>query len=235
MKMRTTKSVKRRQRSRQNKRNLRGDILRDNIIRPVVQTMDLRTGYPDEMRLRMAISWIETLNTGAGATSNQGIRANSLYDPEYDFGGGQPTGFTQWSSVYGFYRVIQTWVRVTFMANGTTSGVMAVALFPSLQAGLPSPYDATDLFGIPRSKSSCVGFGNGVGKYSLNMTHSTEEIMGVYPLDQDYCGSSSTNPLRNWYYNFAVARTDGGTGGSITCHVQLEYEAIFFGRTTFSS
>jgi hypothetical protein len=231
----TNKNIKRRRRRNRNRNNIRGDILRDNVLKPYTMTIDLRTGYPDEMRVRMRLSWIETLNFGAGATGNQTIRANSLYDPEYDFGGEQPIGFTEWSALYQFYRVLQTNIRVTFMAANSTTGPCACAVWPSNSPTPVSPLDATTLLGLPRAKANMLGFGNGFAKLQLSMTHSTEEILGVYPLDQDYCGSATTNPLRSWYYQFACARVDGGTGGSVTCMIAVDYEAVFFGRNQIST
>lgn len=84
------------------------------------------------------------------------LRGNSLYDPEFATGGGQPSGFDVLKQVYRYYKVHASSIhcKVTTTNSNSTMSAQTITAYPSDSPVLP-PVDLTaaDIaYGYPNSK-----------------------------------------------------------------------------------
>lgn len=92
--------------------------------------------FPKSMRVKLKYQVAFAGSIPAGSTPAQYFwRANSVFDPDAAIGGGQPTGFTQWSNFYEKYTVVKSNCRLRLLdkdtgtsGTGTVTGLWGVAL-----------------------------------------------------------------------------------------------------------
>lgn len=68
--------------------------------------------------------------SGSWIGANADYRMNSLYDPRYALGGGQPSGLTQWASFYSAYTVYKMKIDVWFIRRIQTVSNWVVGVGP---------------------------------------------------------------------------------------------------------
>lgn len=109
----------------------------------------LRNVVPD--RIRVVLPYSESLNRAPAATSEDyQWNLNSLFDPNRTGTGHQPLGNDQWAAFYNRYRVLSTFVRVTYnnVSSGTCNCVIAATNSTTnltFLAAMEQPYSRTAL------------------------------------------------------------------------------------------
>lgn len=178
-----------------------------------------------------------TLNTTTQANYTEIIRGNSLYDPEYVAGGGQPTGFDYLKTLYAYYRVHASSVnaRVYNHASSSNGGYVYITIYPDTKAAAPSSTSNqwSDVAGLPHARHrllpcATARFNSQLGlkhkmksKYVLGsktiMNTDHETAVNQNPTD------SGTSATRAWYWLVSIWNADQNTT-TVTYTIDIEQE-----------
>jgi hypothetical protein len=83
----------------------------------------LRTGIDPHLYATLKYCDTFTFSVATLTGTQQVMRLNSLFDPDVTGAGHQPLYFDQYAALYNRYRVLKTWVKVTFhTTTGTYNG-----------------------------------------------------------------------------------------------------------------
>lgn len=205
------------------------------------QLLATKTPLPDRFRCTMTFSEVvgcTATNTVTTFGTTQPYRLNSLYDPRFNAGGGQPYGFDQIASMYNKYMVYAVAIEAEFIAP---SGPLLCAL------QIQQPNDTNDLTG------KSIGFANelpGVMTKLISDTGEKKCVLRTYIpihkaigvrrlailLDPDnYASVVSTNPVVTPYAKVALSNVTGAaTAPTCTTNIKLVYYCEFFERVPLS-
>lgn len=175
-----------------------------------------------------------TMTTGTGLLgTQQAIRLNSLYDPDYTGAGHQPGGFDQMIVLYDRYRVDRVKFQLLFTTPGAANDILCVACVnPNLSQGLTGAN-----MQFPIETQSCLHgplSSNGERRCVLQANLDMHKLLGVtraaYVAEEDYSAPTSTNPVQEMSLTIATGCYDG-TGG-VACQLQviITYETFWYGR-----
>lgn len=115
--------------------------------RSVVQVGRQITSRRNFCKLTYEIGQVGTTTTSV--LGSYALQLNSVHDPQYSVGGGQPRGFDQWSAFYENYRVHG--VKVTVYAQSLTPDNQSIlALSPRTVVG--SPVNVKELLEQPATR-----------------------------------------------------------------------------------
>lgn len=192
------------------------------------------TPFPTGMRRSHTYCEMFTLTTGTGVYgTQQAMRLNSVYDPNYTAGGHQPYGFDTMITIYDEYRVDKAHFQILFTTPGATNDILcAAAVNPNTSQGLTG----ANLNYVVETPSCTFGQLSSSGDRRCILRGSIDlyKLCGVsrakYEADDSYSGTSSTNPQQEALLNFAIACFDGT--GSVACQVQciVTYDVWWFNR-----
>lgn len=184
--------------------------------------------WPDAIRVKLVYSFV--LDVSGTPSVYKIIRGNSLYDPDYSVGGGQPQGFAQWSGLYSKYKVSGSSIRVQpVVANASNlAAASAWTIAPVLN---DSPHYAETLSMFPYARNK-VQQNVYTGSKGMSSYISTRKICGHSTADSDFEASTSSNPAKEWYWNFAFTAVDGATNLDFFAVVTVTYYATMFNRLT---
>jgi hypothetical protein len=172
-----------------------------------------------------------------GAYYSQPYAGNGCFDTYLSVGGSQPSGFTQYKSMYGFYLVSESTIDVTASrSDGATGHMVDVGVFPlSAQeyvAGVPTS--------IPQAReqpyyNTMPVFAYNSGK-SMSRTvakMSTSKIQGERNIRQpNYYGTGGANPVAVWAWIICYQQPVpiGGISYDLTFSVKISYQVEWSGR-----
>lgn len=187
---------------------------------------------PDIYMCKVKFTERRALTCTTGASNYEVYRLNSLYDPRYTVGGGQPAGFDQLSALYDSYRVLAASYSVTFTTAGSGAGPnnieCAIAPSPDPFAGTETPEQTKmlprGLFTIsyPGDTQSLAGY---IGNH---------ELLGMNK--QSYKGDSETgalntaNPTKATYLNICFQPVDESSSASVFIYTTIVYYSMFYNR-----
>lgn len=197
--------------------------------------------------VRLRYSEMYTL-TAAGTVGNYwGFRINSLYDPDYSFGGHQPMGRDQWAALYNEYRIRRWFCNIT-LANQSDHVVRVVTLFSDSTTDLPfatstSPTSA-EVAALVEQRSPQFG-------HRISMLGATETHNYNYPsrknesrfvdlkdmlkfhgenFDEQWI-SIGNNPVYPMYFFMFIMPEDMSTvGSSVRFNVTMSFDTEFKGQ-----
>lgn len=86
-------------------------------------TIQKSIGFPDTFITKLKHYTVPYQFT-SGGTTTQAFRINSLYDPDYSVGGGQPYYFDQMMLIYERYQVYGCKIKVDIMNRSTSVNVI---------------------------------------------------------------------------------------------------------------
>jgi len=98
----------------------------DNEIPLVPMPKRVAVSHPDYFSIILPYARTGTIVTGtSGSFFERGYRLNDIFDPEVSaLFSGQPLGRDTWASIYDYYRVVQTDMKITFYNSSTTSSAL---------------------------------------------------------------------------------------------------------------
>lgn len=160
--------------------------------------------------------------------------ANGLYDPNVTGTGHQPMNYDTWQSVYDHYTVIGSKINVRWIPNVTTNalpGIMGIALTDdgTLTSGQSLQYLIEQkLVSVNKHVIGIVSS----GKYSqVTKTFSAKKFFGkpnnTMIGDDEYRGSSATNPNEKAYFEVFVVPVGGDNPGDFSLIVTIDYIAVW--------
>jgi len=177
-----------------------------------------------------------TMTTGNNAFgSQQALRLNSIYDPNFTGGGHSAYAYAELSARYGKYRVDSITWRITLTTPGSTHDqFIAATIAPNTSGGisgaaiynpLEDPSCTWGLMSSQGDRRAVIG-----GMRQLN------KICGVtrekYEADDTYSSNMGTNPAQAIYLAFATASADGTDNLGSSAMVEIIYNVWCYDRIT---
>lgn len=159
-------------------------------------------------------------------------RANSLFDPNFAVGGGQPTGFDQWTNFFSKYRVTACKMTVHFHNSQTDTTYWALhATLASSPDTVFANYQPENLPNTRFTRTVPYIATSEIRGKKLSMYMTTKKM---YPnrdtkLEEGFSSDYSTNPNLPWYFVFAGC-TAAGVGVATRLIIQMKFYTVFSQR-----
>lgn len=204
-----------------------------NRTREVVTRIPRPVGFPDRMQCTLKYEDIIEKNPGTSFWIHA-FRGNSCYDPDLTGTGHQPVYFDQYMSVYNRYKVQASRIVVECLALGSVATV--VVLFPQNITTSPGSY--AQAAEQPRAKlSKILGVSGVYPSCKVSASATTKEIAGLGGdlVDQDFSGTSSTNPNDIWYWYLFASAHDQSSNIATSIRVSIFYNVLFYERILASA
>lgn len=164
------------------------------------------------------------------------FRANSLYDPEYELGGGQPSGFDFFKQIYKYYKVHKSKISAKAFTsnsdqtmNGYTATIMALddAVAPAI-----NDVHSDTVYGRKnaRSKDLKIFTSNRPQDGIISYTKLTKAVKGLSdirsPVFNTPCDSNpvtTTHPEQHpgWYWVFTLWNPRYGTTPTAPAYIRF--------------
>lgn len=177
------------------------------------------------IKLEYQGEWVSTGNTATTYTTL--FRANSLFDPDYSFGGQQPMGFDEWSAFYSTYKVIASKITIEAVNNiGSTIPTCSMVVYPSNSAttGTSTRMEAT-----PGAKIRIVGMGSGKHE-SVSLVHyaTTDRVFaGAIRDTSTLCAATGADPSKVWWWILQFCSSQSGQNVQLRYKANIQYTVIF--------
>lgn len=179
------------------------------------------------------------LTSGSGLLgTQQAYRLNSIYDTDFSGGGHQPYGHDTYALIYNKYRVMSVRVQLIYTTPGGGHDMVCVMA--------PSSNNSAGMTGLqiwrvqewPQSTCGILpttGERKCVLQAEYDMAVQAGVSKAVYMAGDEYEANIGSNPSKEVFLTFNTGCVDGT--GSQTCDVQvyLEFDVLFFDRTTLGA
>lgn len=167
-------------------------------------------------------------------------RANSVYDPDYNLGGGIPSGYEEMSHLYHRYVVVGAKMSLTATSRYNTEvhgRTIAICLFKRDSITQVNLSDFHKLAEHPNCSFKIVN--HHVGNYPVRMrkTFNLKKDMrhkGIFT-DHNVSANFGDSPQNVYYFQVAPVKADGGTWASaveMTFNVIIVYYVICYDPKT---
>lgn len=170
-------------------------------------------------------SWIDQVVNGL-TVDNYILRANGMYDPDYQIGGHQPIGFDQMMNMYHHFTVIGAKCKVTWANLSDQPIQCGISL-------LASPSLTTTNRSIENGQTilaNIAPLGAGGSIKTLTYKFSSSKFFGRSSIlsEDDFRGDASTDPVDQAYFH-CWCRDIGNTVGdkNLKITATIEYIAVF--------
>lgn len=181
------------------------------------------TVFPSTVYVKL--KYHETFNTTSGASKISTYRANDIYDPQTLTGGTHPTGYSQWMAMFNRFVVgaSKITVRATNLSDTTNCNMFVQA---NTVAGIGG---GSDLFTTPNTFMKSLG--PKTSSRSCVTTTMYRKSTGMFGRkvnqDDQFWGTYSRPPDKQWYWNVYFANHDSTTL-NIQYDVTIKYYVRFF-------
>lgn len=168
-------------------------------------------------------------NTIVGGVDTYQWRGNSVYDPDYEAGGGQPAGFDQLSALYSQYCVFAAKLEMTVQSLDT------VPTFIGLHARYSDttvPTTNEKFIENPECRYMWVAPQGSPGdKKTIKYFRTAKKMFNCKNIrdEQNYSSAITTNPANQWFFVVRMANTDAGNMAIIT-DTRIVYYVVFYDR-----
>lgn len=178
-----------------------------------------------------------TLTTGTGGLfgTDQVMRLNSLYDPDFTGGGHQPYLYDQITPLYASYRVYAAKVTLIGATIGGTADLCYAVKYSTDSGG--SGLAAKSIDTITETTNSVQQYLSPSGNKRVSkqtMYFPMAALFGVskkaYQIDDKYQSATNTNPGETAYLYISVGSPNGTSGETMTLQVVIDFYAKFFNR-----
>lgn len=185
-------------------------------------------------RLLVKMRYIETVDFAdivAGGVVVQTYRANSVYDPNFTGSGGQPSGYSLYSSVYARYRVAGCAIKVEAFNNcqndtSTDDKVPRIAVVPwNAETALTSATDLTPVAALPGYKERTLAYGNGakIIRGYTNLANMFGRTKLEWKTDPNNQAAYNANPVNAGYWFIITEAGDQGEVYDVVAKITLTY------------
>lgn len=185
-----------------------------------------------KLRYREQLSWTQL----SGDLGDNVYRGNSCFDPDLTGTGGQPLGFDQWSTFYGYYTVLGSKIEVSSMHNGGGSGanMARVGIVPT---NISTAFAATDREVAEETPyaqwkhltMAATGCGQAFQKSYMSTAKMEGSVRAAIQIADSYSALTTANPAAPWFWHVCNYVPSGSTQ-SLFQNVVLTYYVVFEGR-----
>jgi hypothetical protein len=199
-----------------------------------------KTPYSDFRNTKFTYHYAKLIASGAGPTfALEQLRANSIYDPEYAVGGGQPAGYNEAARLWTYYDVRACKVTCKFI-NASANAVQNCFIFAqplNESAGvvgtwalIENAYAALKTEKRAKMKTispAAAAYGAG-SECVLSMYASTQKVMRTIH-DGAFQVAFGSNPsaVDAWLFNIVVAEVTN-TVSPVSCYI--DYTVTYYVR-----
>lgn len=173
------------------------------------------------------------LTSVIGSSPRQVMRGNGPFDPDQSGTGNQPNGFDQlMGTLYVKYGVISSKIRITCIPATTP---WKVSVFPYYQSGATNvDYENTLL--MPGAKGMITTAASAGGSVKVLTSYAkSKNMIGCDPYsDEQACGSNTTNPAIQWYWQISGRPIDETSSDTCFIEVEITYYCILSQQTLIS-
>lgn len=162
--------------------------------------------------------------------TNYVFRLNSIYDPDYSFGGNQPLFYTQIATLYSYYKVLTAQVSLE-IANNSSAADTQYAISPSVFVPI-STITIPTFAQHPLATSGVVTRINSnaqlvkIKKKKISMA----SLFNQQITEDNFGAPMNTNPLNQAYLNMAFSNTITGMGNiDLNIIVKIRYFTHCYG------
>lgn len=180
---------------------------------------------PIATRLRTTLCYTSRFLLSTFSTTDQQMRLNSLYDPDFTGTGHQPKGFDQLAALYQRYRVYHTRyaVEVALSLNSNLGGALVVVPTNG-NSGYTSVDDAAEATFAKCKTFNISNIARLAGK--IDLAELNGKTRAAYMSDDTTQALVSTNPTEVLNLHLVVGMLDGSTvlGGSLFVRMWFDCE-----------
>jgi len=184
-------------------------------------------GYaPPRLRMNLLFQKQVIMNNSGVGYQNVRFAPTNAYDIDPTVGSTAMSGFSEYATLYRFYRVHSSRILVDFV-NQETFGVM---VYVAVANSDPSTGSATCVAFLtnPRTKQMTLGPATGMSSGAIRSNHSTSQMGGVSSLSilDEYSALTSGSPNNNWWWvigTFSAANMSSGIFMSLRIEVEVEF------------
>jgi len=177
------------------------------------------------------------LSSTSGALAVYQVSGNSAFDPDYTSTGQQPEGYDQFASLFQYYRVHGSKIKVSFASVNTTAATQTVniALVPRNDVSTESTMQNAMVAPFSRAYSGNI---SSLGNIMLRDSMKTTKIYGLPPKGLKYMdgwqASISTDPTNEWTWGIYLQSIDGSTSTTFIVNVEVIYYIEFYQRANLN-
>lgn len=154
-------------------------------------------------------------------------RGNDLYDPQHSWGGAQPFGFDQMTSLYKKFYVQSSRIRVQAQSNNNNSSFAQLLVWADTNPSSPST--------LKGAVERCIAFSGAypfINNYTGGITDVSRKAytrrLLTSGIDEDNNhGTSGVSPVEQWYWHVCVALSDPSYDRIIHVQVAIIFDAIW--------
>jgi hypothetical protein len=205
--------------------------------RPSTAIIKQPSGFADRTVVKLDYSNRYAFTNTAGITSAIVFNGNSIYDPDHTtgVGAGSAFGFTEWSAIYGKYRVHGSSIKVIAAYSGSSTMPVWVGLLP--HSAYSTPTTVEPFSELPYSQNAMITPNSRPANLKSYM--STSKLFGIpratFLGDSRYEGTNSADPAIPWAWTLATRPMDITTATVTYIWVKIRYYVELYDRFDLSS
>lgn len=166
-----------------------------------------------------------------GSVYYQYFSGNSLYDPDNSGVGHSAMGFDQIMTLYDYYQVYASKIKVTCLDNSTTAppAQYELALIPTPTNTSAAGLDPETVRENRRGRWRIVSTHTGAGTQSLSAYNTFSQVLGRKLVESgpNTYGTSTANPTTQWFWAITAQVIDEAT---TMANVYFYVELIYYSR-----
>lgn len=206
---------------------------RSFIAKRALVPSDTRAGRINPDCAFATLRYFATYTTGApGLDIDRFYRGNSIYDPDAQTGGGQPSGYSLYDTQYQRYQVLGSKIKVEWSSmSDNINGQFFVVPRRDTGAMIEAPEQKYAVNGPIGVQSGATATG------TLSKYMGTAKMLGYTGLDQMEITMSDfgTNPTRQWYWGVAFQSFTPAATGFYRYSVTIDYYCKFLERKSYEN
>lgn len=184
--------------------------------------------FPDAALVTFRYSVLEVQALTKDLLTHFTYRLNSLYDPEFKLGGGQPMGFDQWAALYNRYVVYGGKITLEFMSEST----LPFEVFVGPDNDSTAPTTSNQFAELPLYKNKVV---NSAWAPATKISNTCMvKVLEGFPIgsEQDYGAAIAANPNIQKFWQVALIQGSVAAGFTVNMRVTIEYYSKMYQRKT---
>lgn len=158
----------------------------------------------------------------SGAPVYLNWRANSIYDPDYRLGGGQPMAHDQWGDLFDRYKVIGAKITCRFMWRSTPAQIHRCGI--TLDRDIAPAITFSQMLEQTHGKKTAFLKPDSLSMVTLTANFSPKKFFGDRYKDADTTADFGADPVAPAFFRPWIFPVDGAASGAeVTVDTMIEY------------